>query len=306
MVLVALAILSATLVLSLAVLVAFGPDGDERPGAPGAARPGGVWLSPPNGTIARGPIQRAARAYPTRPGDSPIAHVVFTVSWEGRAGAWLIGCRLSDPMPLGSYDDVYQCDWDPEAAGAPAGRLRVSFDVYDLEGNANNAPNGVRSITYSPDRSAAVVTIADPPDRATVSPGFISVAGKASGIQGESRIWTVVHRPGFFWPQRPAILIGDSWTGAARIGVGSEDGGKEFGVIAVVVDGETDRLFAEWLSRGEQADRYPALTTLPPGATPMDWITVTARAALEPWFWRLPGSSPRGGAGAFHSRPPAG
>ena len=110
--------------------------------------PGGLWISPVNGDTVAGPIHFAARAYPSSPSDPPIAFVNFTVSWEGRAGPWLVACRVDRP----SDGDVYACDWNPAAAKVPAGPLHLSFDVYDQakKPNANLAPNGTRAINYAP------------------------------------------------------------------------------------------------------------------------------------------------------------
>lgn len=115
-----------------------------------SVHPGGVWLSPGDGDVVdalSGPIQFAARAYPTTPGDPAIAYVQFTVSWGGRPpGPWLVACRATRP----SHDDVYACAWDPVAAGAPPGPLHISFDVYDRARPAHVtlAPNGVHGLSF--------------------------------------------------------------------------------------------------------------------------------------------------------------
>jgi transcriptional regulator with XRE-family HTH domain len=113
-------------------------------------RPGGLWLGPANGESLPAPIHLAARAYPTSRADPAIAYVVFTVSWDGRPGPWMVACRPDRPVGA----DVYACDWDParEAEPAPPGQLHLSFDVYDVQGNVNRAPHGPRTITYLPAR----------------------------------------------------------------------------------------------------------------------------------------------------------
>ena len=89
-----------------------------------------------------------ARAYPTHRTDPAISAVEFTVSWDGRPGPWLVACRLQQPVRA----DVYECDWDAthETETVPAGRLHVSFDVYDEKGSVNKAPHGIRTISYKP------------------------------------------------------------------------------------------------------------------------------------------------------------
>ncbi|MGI8550276.1 MAG: hypothetical protein ACR2PL_05665 [Dehalococcoidia bacterium] len=108
--------------------------------------PGGLWLSPENGLATGGPVHLAARAYPTNPGDPPIAFVSFTVSWEGRPGPWIIACKSPTP----TQNDIYGCDWDPASVAAPPGPLHLSFDVYDgaKKAHVNFAPHGIRTITY--------------------------------------------------------------------------------------------------------------------------------------------------------------
>jgi len=121
----------------------------HQPAAAHSPLPGGLWITPTDGDVIAGPIHSAARAYRTNTTDPAIAFVQFTVSWEGRPGPWLVACRVVLP----TRDDVYQCVFDPSAAGSPPGLLHLSFDVYDqaTPPHINFAPHGVRSIRYSPE-----------------------------------------------------------------------------------------------------------------------------------------------------------
>ena len=116
-----------------------------------AIRPGGLWLSPTNGQVVTTTVLFIAHAYPTHVGDPQIAYVNFTVSWPGRRGPWLIACRVTKP----GQTDQYSCVWTPskKSERVPAGRLQISFDVYDAAGHHNNAPNGVHTISYMPHRT---------------------------------------------------------------------------------------------------------------------------------------------------------
>lgn len=147
-------------VVTIAVAIVAGRHSGNAATSPAAGRatapaatvllPGGLWLSPTDGDTFHGPITFAARAYPAAPTDPAIAMVLFTVSWPGRAGPWLIACRVSAPAAA----DRYECRWDPAAAGVPAGPLRVSFDVYDQTTpvpRVHLAPHGTRTISYAPD-----------------------------------------------------------------------------------------------------------------------------------------------------------
>ncbi len=108
-------------------------------------KPGGLWVNPANGQVVRGVIHFAAKAYPTNPGDPAINHVNFTVGWNG-GGAWKVACIAYPPV----IKDMFACDATPSLLGAPYGQIKVSFDVYDGNGNVNFAPNGVHTIMYSP------------------------------------------------------------------------------------------------------------------------------------------------------------
>jgi len=112
-----------------------------------STKPGGMWVSPANGAKTTGNLYYAAQAYPTKPGDPAINHVNFTAWWPGlgpESGPWYIASTVYSP----TYSYVYECNWD--MSGVPAGPVKISFDVYDKDGNKNLAPNGVRSITYKP------------------------------------------------------------------------------------------------------------------------------------------------------------
>ena len=110
-------------------------------------RPGGSWISPMNGQMIHDVIHFAAFAYPTNPGDPTIDHVNFTVWWQGvDPRTWIIACAPHIP----ATKDIYKCDVSLARLHAPAGQIKISFDVYDQNGDSNLAPNGEHIITYSP------------------------------------------------------------------------------------------------------------------------------------------------------------
>jgi probable HAF family extracellular repeat protein len=108
---------------------------------PSPVKPGGLWIGPNDGDTFTNSVHFAAHAYPTNPGDPPIKEVDFTALYNG---SWAKVCQLFSP----THADVYECDW--HFAGAPAGPIQVSFDVYDTAGNQNPAPNGIHTIIYAP------------------------------------------------------------------------------------------------------------------------------------------------------------
>ena len=107
-------------------------------------KPGGLWVLPINGQRVGGTLSFAAKAYPTNSGDPPINHVNFTLSWQN--GGWRIGCVAYLP----TSDTIYTCTVILTSLHAPPGNLRISFDVYDQQGNINFAPNGIHTVVYAP------------------------------------------------------------------------------------------------------------------------------------------------------------
>lgn len=112
-----------------------------------AGYPGGQWISPANGAIVHDMLHVAVYAYPWHNGEPAIAYVNVTLAWEGSdPHQWLVACHLTAPVRT----DIFQCDVQLRQLGVPAGRVRVSFDVYDQVGNMHNAPNGIHDVVYIP------------------------------------------------------------------------------------------------------------------------------------------------------------
>jgi hypothetical protein len=103
--------------------------------------PGGNWITPGPGFVVTGnTLHFAARAYPTKPTDPPVAAVFFTATWQAPDGGWRIACRADAITP--GTPDTYECDWIL-TVNVPNGQITVSFDVYDTTGNSRQAPNGL-------------------------------------------------------------------------------------------------------------------------------------------------------------------
>jgi hypothetical protein len=150
--LLSIAIICGLFLVALAVMP-IEPATTVPPTPPPAASPsptplpvGGLWIEPKEGMPFPGRFHFAVRAYPTRKQDPAVAYVEFTLSWEGRGGPWLVMCHIDAP----THDDVYECDFDPFTNGVPTGRLNISFDVYNVRGEHNNAPNGIHHIVFLP------------------------------------------------------------------------------------------------------------------------------------------------------------
>lgn len=104
--------------------------------------PGGWWVAPANGAHVNDNVTIEAQAYPTNAGDPAINYVNFTGWYNGQ---WNVICTVYAP----SYSDVYECPWHLAGVVQP-GWVTISFDVYDVIGHVNYAPNGTHSIDYAP------------------------------------------------------------------------------------------------------------------------------------------------------------
>src|SRR5437763_16315816 len=121
------------------------------PPHPTVIKPGGAWISPAGKTVGD-IIPFAAYAYPTHSGDPAIDHVNFTMYWQGvDPRKWIIACVAHRPV----RDDLFACSANLRQLGAPTGKIIISFDVYDRQGNVNLAPNGEHTLIYSPTASGS-------------------------------------------------------------------------------------------------------------------------------------------------------
>jgi len=127
--------------------------------SPALIVPGGLWVSPADGSTTTGQVQFEAEAYPTNPGDPAIAYVNFTMGWPVNNPTWTTACTANSP--IGQAPDghaLYGCtvDLSTLTPGPPPGPVLISFDVYDSQyvqgqpGHGNLAPNGEHTITYQP------------------------------------------------------------------------------------------------------------------------------------------------------------
>lgn len=111
--------------------------------------PGGVWITPQEHVVVGDSIEFAAFAYPTDLGDPPIRFINFTVGWSGY---WQIAQTV---YPLSTDNPhLFRCQVRLsdlfKRVPLSKGEVKVSFDVYDQQGNKNLAPNGVRTLVYQP------------------------------------------------------------------------------------------------------------------------------------------------------------
>ena len=107
--------------------------------------PGGWWISPQSGGTFDDFLHLAAYAYPSAPTEPAITYVDFTARW-GNTTPWETLCHIDSH----TSDNVFQCTVNLSDLKAIAGIVRISFNVYDEQGNVHDAPNGVHLITYVP------------------------------------------------------------------------------------------------------------------------------------------------------------
>ena len=132
--------------------------------------PGGMWVYPNNGfTFHEGNTYTiVAQAYPTVPNEPVIDHVNVTGYWNN---TWHVLCSVHNTqIKLGNF---YFCSTDFLVNGQypPNGEVELSFDVYDVAGNYNLAPNGVHVGTFS--TTPAPVTFFPNPPSSSSSKGQI-------------------------------------------------------------------------------------------------------------------------------------
>jgi transcriptional regulator with XRE-family HTH domain len=114
-------------------------------------QPGGWWISPGIGQSVKKTVHFAAHAYPTYPKEDPaISFVKFTAFWPGadpnNNNSWITACVVYPPK----VGDIFTCNVDLTLLGAKADQIQISFDVYDQKGHVRLAPNGERTISYTP------------------------------------------------------------------------------------------------------------------------------------------------------------
>jgi hypothetical protein len=111
--------------------------------------PDGVWVTPQEYEVVGDSIEFTAFAYTTNPGDPPIQLINLTTGWSGY---WQIAQTV---YPLSTdTPHLFRCHvrLSDLFKGIPLslGEIKVSFDVYDQQGNKNLAPNSVRTLIYQP------------------------------------------------------------------------------------------------------------------------------------------------------------
>jgi len=139
-----LAIALACAILAIAGVAAF-----VLARSPPAYQGGGIWVHPaaPVAEWGDGPMVIEVKVTNI----SKVEHINFTGTWPGAGWEILPGCAetVAPPYPTG---DVYQCKFDPQAAGVPAlTNMTLSFDVYGTPANAppfNLSPNGAHQVSW--------------------------------------------------------------------------------------------------------------------------------------------------------------
>jgi hypothetical protein len=189
-----------------------------------AAIPGGLWINPglPETTIT-GPIQFWAKAYPTNTSDPAIDYVNFTISWP----TWHVWEQVKTPIQPNEYQAR---EFDPKVLSIPAGTVfEVSFDVYDVKGGKNLAPNGVHRLIYQPNAGAADSTefVQD----VTIPDGTAFHVGDKPQL----KTWRLRNVGSTIWKDyRVVSIYGQSGIGASPLTIGEVLPGKEVDVSVTI------------------------------------------------------------------------
>lgn len=126
------------------------------------------------------------------------------------------------------------------------------------------------SVVLAQDRStkqsstACAVTISFPGNDARVEESG-DVRGTARDTPVGSHLWVLAHRKGLalWWPQGGGEVSvpegGREWVASVTYGQ-DRDRGRQFEVIAMVVDDPTHAMLSRWISRAESTGSYPGIT----------------------------------------------
>lgn len=139
-----LAIALACTILAIAGVVAF-----VLAHSPPTYQGGGLWVHPAAPVAEWDDGSMVIEVQVTN--ISRVEHINFTGTWPGAGWEILPGCTetVAPPYPAG---DIYQCVFDPRAAGVPAlTNMTLSFDVYGTPANAppfNLSPNGDHQVSW--------------------------------------------------------------------------------------------------------------------------------------------------------------
>jgi hypothetical protein len=126
------------------------PDSPASPSAASESSPSSPplsaafrWDSPRDGSkVSRRRL--TLRAAPDVPGTSDGARVVFSIDWPGSSQQ--TACVAEAPTDAGGW----QCEVDLAALRAPAGSLKLDFDVVLQPGTIDESPDGKRTVDYRP------------------------------------------------------------------------------------------------------------------------------------------------------------
>lgn len=105
-----------------------------------------------------------------------------------------------------------------------------------------------------------------------------TIRGTSQRVPNEHKIWVVIYPHGVYryYPQSDSAKVQEDgeWSSSSYIGV-EEDIGREFDIIAMLLDKKAQDTFNDYLTQAEKEKTYPGLEKLPEGSTIYDRITVT-------------------------------
>ena len=119
------------------------PSADADSSPSGGPQVAFRWASPKDGSkISKRRL--TLQAAPDVPGTSDGSRVTFSIDWPGDSRHE--ACVADAPTDAG----VWECDVDLAALLAPAGSLKLDFDVEAKAGTFDKSPDGKRTVDYRP------------------------------------------------------------------------------------------------------------------------------------------------------------
>jgi hypothetical protein len=123
------------------------------------------------------------------------------------------------------------------------------------------------------------ITIVEPANGSRV-PGEVTARGTGRNIPAGQTVWGVVQIGGQYWPQRPVTRVGGDWTCLVGFGGGAKElDGRQFELLVVTADADTNKAWLDWIAEGERTGNYPGLNGLPDGVMTYDKVTVTLKVS---------------------------
>lgn len=242
----------ASLMLSMAVF-SFGCNGADQPNEPPEIRDGLQFEGA--AIIAVGQSVQILLGAVNDADNDPLTFV-FTAH-RGRVD------------PEGPTKDPITAYTAPSAPGQDT----VTVKVSDSQGGIATATRTFTVVTGPPTPAPDPGAVITAPEDGSLQGETVNMSGTITGrVPADTKLWTVVRVGGLFYPQSEALVVGDEWTGTARLGGTS---GEVYDLIVAFVDEEAQDVFERWIEEGQRTGDFPGFPALPSGVSVQDSVQIT-------------------------------